>query len=30
MDVSDEEAIKALIAKAVSWGGRLDGMWKKP
>jgi len=23
-DASDEEAIKALIAKAVSWGGRLD------
>jgi NAD(P)-dependent dehydrogenase (short-subunit alcohol dehydrogenase family) len=25
-DASDEEAIKALIARAVSWGGRLDSM----
>lgn len=25
-DASDEEAIKALITKAVSWGGRLDSI----
>ena len=25
-DASDEEAIKTLIAQAVSWGGRLDSM----
>ena len=28
-DASDEEAIKVLIAKAVSWGRRLDSMRKK-
>ena len=26
-DATDEEALKALIAKAVSWGGRLDSLW---
>jgi hypothetical protein len=29
-DASDEEAIEALITKAVSWSGRLDSMRKKP
>jgi hypothetical protein len=29
-DASDEEASEALIAKAVSWGGRLDSVRKKP